>query len=145
MKALYLIAEIDGQRIAIEAERIDSVVHVGAITPVPLMPPHLIGLAALRSRVITMIDSRRALGLPAADAGPVLTAVVVDVEGHRYGLTVDRVEDVCEIASALVPARARLGAGWAAAARGVLDDGAASLLLLDPAALVAGAPRAEAA
>lgn len=145
MKALYLIAEIAGQRIAIEAERIDSVVHVGMITPVPLMPPHLIGLAALRSRVITMIDSRRALGLEAAEAGPVLTAVVVDVEGHRYGLTVDRVEDVCEIASAVSPTRGRVGEGWSGASRGMLDDGAASLLLIDPAALVAGPSRAEAA
>jgi purine-binding chemotaxis protein CheW len=145
VRTLYLIAELDGQRIAIEAAHIDSVVHVARVTPVPLMPPHLLGLAALRSRVITMIDCRAALGLMPVPAARLLVAVVVDVEGHQYGLTVDRVEDVREIEGAPSPVRARLGAGWAAAARGVIDDGEASLLLLDPAALVAGQPNAKAA
>jgi len=145
VKTLYLIAELDGQRIAIEAAHIDSVVHVARVTPVPLMPPHLLGLAALRSRVITMIDCRAALGLmPGAETRP-LVAVVVDVDGHQFGLTVDRVEDVREIEGAPSPVRARLGAGWATAAQGVLDDGEASLLLLDPASLVAGQPSARAA
>ncbi len=141
MRALYLIAELDGQRIAIEAVHIDSVVHVAHVTPIPLMPPHLLGLAALRSRIITMIDCRAALALAPGATATVLTAVVVEVEGHQYGLVVDRVEDVREIDGAPSPLRTRLGAGWEHAVRGMLDDGTASLLLLDPALIVAGAPQ----
>ncbi len=145
MKTLCLIAELDGQRIAIEAAHIDSVVHVSRVTAVPLMPPHLLGLAALRSRVITMIDCRRALDLPPGPTGKFLVAVVVDVDGHHYGLVVDHVEDVREIEGPPSPVRTRLGAGWAVATLGVLDDGEASLLMLDPTALVAGQPNARAA
>lgn len=142
---LYLIAELDGQRIALDAAHIDSVVHVAHVTPIPLAPPHLLGLAALRSRVITVIDCRAALGLPPGPAGSARTAAVLDVEGHRYGLVVDRVEDVREIDAPPSPVRARLEAGWSDAAQGMLDDGASSLLLLDPAIVVAGRPRLRAA
>lgn len=146
MRTLYLIAELDGQRIALDAAHIDSVVHVAHVTPVPLAPRHLLGLAALRSRVITVIDCRAALALdPIAAEAAVRTAVVIDVEGHQYGLVVDRVEDVREISAVPSPVRARLGAGWNRAAQGMIDDGDSSLLLLDPVRLIAGASQAEAA
>lgn len=139
MNDLYLIADIAGQRIALAADSIDSVVHVAKTTAVPLAPPHLLGLAALRSRVITMIDSRAALGLEAAGAQTAtLTTVVVNLDGHQYGLVVDHVEDVCGIAGSPAPLRARLGAGWARASSGMLDHEGASILLVDAAILVAG-------
>jgi len=145
VRTLYLIAELAGQRIALDAAHIDSVVHISHVTPVPLAPRHLLGLAALRSRVITVIDCRAALALDPVAAAAVRTAVVIDVEGHQYGLVVDRVEDVREIVAVPSPVRARLGAGWNRAAQGMMDDGDSSLLLLDPVRLIAGAPQAEAA
>lgn len=140
MNDLYLIAQIAGQRIALATETVDSVVHVAHTTTVPLAPPHLLGLAALRSRVITMIDARAALGLePDKDAKDATrTTVVVNLDGHQYGLVVDAVEDVCAIPEPPSPVRSRLGAGWARASLGLLDHEGVSLLLIDPAALVAG-------
>lgn len=138
MNDLYLIAHIAEQRVALATEAIDSVVHVTQTTMVPLAPPHLMGLAALRSRVITMIDSRVALGLAPADHGETLTTVVVNLDGHQYGLVVDKVEDVCAIAGAPSPVRSRLGMGWERASLGLLDHEGASVLLIDPAVLAAG-------
>ncbi|RJF85486.1 chemotaxis protein CheW [Sphingomonas cavernae] len=138
MNDLYLIAHIAGQRVALATEAIDSVVHVTHTTSVPLAPPHLMGLAALRSRVITMIDTRIALGLDPAEPRATLTTVVVNLDGHQYGLVVDMVEDVCAIAGVPAPVRSRLGAGWARASLGLLDHDGASLLLIDPAMLAAG-------
>lgn len=138
MNDLYLIAHIAGQRVALAAAAIDSVVHVTHTTSVPLAPPHLKGLAALRSRVITMIDARVALGLDPAEQTSTLTTVVVNLDGHQYGLVVDMVEDVCAIAGAPSPVRSRLGAGWARASLGLLDHDGASLLLIDPAIVAAG-------
>ena len=63
MDSLKLIARIAGQRIALTADAVESVVEIEAITPVPLAPPHVAGLAALRSRVLTVIDSYAALEL----------------------------------------------------------------------------------
>lgn len=138
MNDLYLVANIAGQRIALTSGNVDSVVHVRKTTAVPLAPPHVIGLAALRSRVITMIDSRLALGLSPAEACEILTTIVVNLDGHQYGLIVDSVEDVCAISGTPTPVRARLGHGWATAATGMLDHDGRSLLLIDPGLLVAG-------
>jgi len=138
MTNLFLIARIAGQRIALDAACIDSVVNVDAVTPVPMAPAHVSGLAALRSRVITIVDCRAALGLDAAPRADVKRTVVVTLDGHQYGLVVDQVDDVCVIPGAAAPVRARLGPGWAGAARGMLDHEGESILMLDPAAMVAG-------
>ena len=138
MKDLYLIARLAGQRIALDAACIDSVVKVDGVTPVPMAPGHVTGLAALRSRVITIIDCRAALVLDAAPRADVRRSVVVTLDGHQYGLVVDQVDDVCVIPGGTAPVRAPLGPGWAGAARGMLDHEGESILMLDPAAMVAG-------
>ena len=138
MKNLYLIASLSGQRIAISAAYIDSVVNVAVITPVPMAPPHVCGLAALRSRVITMVDCRTALSLDSAPQADVKRTVVVNLDGHQYGLVVDHVDDVCQIEGAAVPIRTRLDHGWSRAALGMLDLEGLSILLIDPVAMIAG-------
>ena len=139
MNSLYLIARIAGQRIALLAEVVESVVEIEAITPVPLAPPYIRGLSALRSRTLTVIDSLLSLGLePQPTATGPLQAVVVTVDGHLYGLLVDHVDDVATIAEQPRQIRARMEAGWARAARGMLDHEGEVVVLIDPAALIAG-------
>ena len=61
---LFLIAYIAGRTVAIDSAEVDSVVDIGRITPVPYAYRDVAGLAALRSRVVTVIDPRGSLGLP---------------------------------------------------------------------------------
>lgn len=144
MDKLYLIATIAGQPVAIRAELVESVVDIGEVSPVPLAPPHVAGLAALRSRVLTVICCERALGLsPAPRARGRI--VVVDVDGHHYGLLVGTIEDARVIDEAPQPIRARLDAGWARVALGMLDYDGETLLLVDPERIVAGCDDAVAA
>src|SRR3546814_1121755 len=56
MNGLFLIAEIGGRAVAISADQIESVVDIGVVTPIPLADARVRGLAALRSRVVTVID-----------------------------------------------------------------------------------------
>ncbi|HET8612437.1 MAG TPA: chemotaxis protein CheW [Sphingomonas sp.] len=138
MDELKLIARIAGQRVTLPADAVESVVEIEAITPVPLAAPHIAGLAALRSRVLTIIDSYAALDLGTAPREGVLQAVVVTIDNHLYGLLVDEVEDVVEIAGDPMPLQAGLGAGWTGAALGLVEHDGRALLLLDPGRLVAG-------
>ena len=135
MSALYLIVDIDGETVAIPAADVQSVVELEGLTPVPGAPPHIIGLSALRSRVLTVVDCRRAIGLPDGD-GQRREAIVVSVAGHLYALLVDRVDDVVDIQDGVAPITTVLGAGWAEAARGVVYLEGRACLLLDPAALI---------
>ena len=58
----------------------------------PRAAPHVAGLSALRSRVLTVIDCQRSLELGSTDLGGLREAAVVEVDGHHYALTVDAVE-----------------------------------------------------
>lgn len=133
METLYLIATIAGQPVAIDTARIDSVVDIGAITPVPLAAPHIAGLAALRSRVITVIDPATALGRRAAGERPTGgRAVVMAIDGHHFGVLVDSVEDVTSIEGEARQVRAPIGDGWARVTLGAIDHRDETLLLIDP-------------
>jgi purine-binding chemotaxis protein CheW len=141
--ALYLIVMLAGERVALLADDVDSVVEIERITPVPRAPRHIAGLAALRSRVLTIIDSATVLGLPPdapAEGGAARQTVVVTVDGHLYGIQVSAVDDVIELATPVQPIRGTLAAGWARVALGLIELEENSLLLLDPAALIALPP-----
>jgi purine-binding chemotaxis protein CheW len=139
--SLVLVLTLAGQRVAMLAAEMESVVEIEAIAPVPGAPPHAAGLSALRSRVLTVIDARASLGLGATERPR--DAVVATVDGHPYALLVDAVEDVVE-ASELRALPAAAGPGWSRVARGAVEAEGELMLLLDLAALVAG-PAAEAA
>jgi purine-binding chemotaxis protein CheW len=144
MSELLLIVSIAGERVAISSANIDSVVEVDAVTPVPRAADHVVGLAALRSRVFTVIDSLSALGMGRSERGRVSDAIVVEAEGHLYALLVERVEDAIQLEGDVKPVTAPLGDGWRQAARGMVEVGEDVLLLIDAQALLAG-PLAEAA
>lgn len=139
MESLFLVVDLAGERIALPAVRVESVVELGAVTPIPKAAPHVTGLSALRSRVITIIDTRRAIGVPvtrpAGDA--IVHAVIVPIDGHPYGMVVDAVEDVAR-AGGPVTVRAPLSPHWARVAREMIEIDGTLLPLVDPEALVAG-------
>lgn len=141
MGDLVLIVHIAGERVALPAGEIEAVVEMGAMSPVPRAAPHVAGLVALRSRVLTAIDCRAAIAA-GAPSGPCRDAIVAVVGGHGYGLLVDVVEDVVEISGPACPLPPGLPAPWARVATACVPCGSDLLLLCDLAALVAGpAPR----
>ena len=109
----------------------------------PRAAPHVAGLSALRSRVLTVIDCVRSLelGSTASAAQGIQEAAVVELDGHHYALIVDLVEDVVEAQSEPTPIRAAMGAGWERAAVGMVETETGPLLLVDVAALIGGCER----
>ena len=144
MRELLLIAKIAGERIAVPAADVEAVVEIDGVTPVPRSAPHVAGLAALRSRVLTVIDSFASLELGFSELEGVREAIVVPADGHPYALLVDTVEDVLEFSGRIDPVRTSLGNGWRRVAKGMVDAEGDLLLLIDPHALIAG-PAREAA
>jgi purine-binding chemotaxis protein CheW len=144
MTELLLIVTIAGERITIPAADIESVVELDSLIPVPRVAAHVAGLAALRSRVLTVIDCYASLELE-RDADRVLKeAIIVEADGHHYALMVDGVEDVIEVSGEVRPVRTSLTSGWRRVARGMIEVGDDLLLLVDTQALLAG-PIAQAA
>jgi purine-binding chemotaxis protein CheW len=141
MSAMLLTVTIAGRRAALPAEQVHSVVEPGSIVPVPRAPAHVAGLAALRSRPLTVIDCRAALGLEVAETVEAnRRAVVVEHDGHLYGLRVDAADDIVPALAEPVPLAGDPGPGWNRASTGMVESEAGPLLLLDIAALVRGSP-----
>jgi len=143
---LLLVVTIAGERVALPASSVESVVELDTLIPVPRAAPHVAGLSALRSRVLTVIDCMRSLELGQSDcSGGIREAAVVELDGHHYALIVDLVEDVVEALSDPVPVRAALGPGWERVSQGMIETETGPLLLIDVAALLAGSSEAKAA
>lgn len=146
MTQLLLVVTIAGERVALPAAAVEAVVELDTLIAVPRAQPHIAGLSALRSRVLTVIDCRRSLELGATDCSDgIREAAVVELDGHHYALIVDTVEDVIEALSDPSPVRAAMGPGWERVSSGMVDSESGPLLLVDVAALIAGAPEARAA
>ena len=136
-EGLHLVAHVAGRGVLFDVGVVDSVVDVPQVVPVPGARAAVRGLAALRSRVATVLDLRTLLGLPrddaAAHAGA--RAVVTLVDGHLYAFVVDTLEEVAEFACEPPPGGVAFGASWRSAAA-IAEGAGETLVVLDPARLV---------
>ena len=144
MADLLLIVRLAGRRVAFPSAEVEAVVELDGITPAPRAAPHVAGLSALRSRVLTVIDGIASLGFGRAPARDLPEAIVVASGGHPYALLVDAVEDVVEASGPVAPVGAPIGSGWDRVAVGMVQAEGDLLLLVDPHRLIAG-PAAQAA
>ena len=132
---LFLIAHIAGRGVAIETSQVDSVVDIAEIVAVPRAEAAVRGLVALRSRVVTVIDTGTALGLdPTPDSAR--RAVITRIDGHHYAILVDELEDVSVFERQPLSPGLALDRGWAQAGVGLVERGGEPLLIVDLAALV---------
>jgi purine-binding chemotaxis protein CheW len=136
---LHLIVVIAGEKVAFRACDVQSVVELDRITPAPRAPAYIAGLAALRSRALTVIDCMRSLELERREGElPSRKAVVVEHQSHLYALLVGSVEDVVEAKSEPDTVPAELGRGWRRVARGIVETDLGVMLVVDLPALIAG-------
>lgn len=140
----YLVARIGGERFAIPATRVQSVIELSEIVPAPRAPAFIAGLATLRSRSLTVIDTARSLEL-AQDRAPLKFALVTELEGCGYALAVEAVENVVTSGGAVEPLQVKLADGWMRVARGVIDTPIGVILLIDLERLISGPSQLKAA
>jgi purine-binding chemotaxis protein CheW len=143
MEKLFLIAHVAGQAVAIDADQVESVVDIGAIVAVPRAGGHVRGLAALRSRVVTVIDTVAALGMEGGQAAS--RAVITRVDGHHYALLVDALDDVAPFALHPLASGIPLSQAWQRAGHGLVERDGEPILAIDLTALVPGGATAQAA
>jgi purine-binding chemotaxis protein CheW len=136
MNGLVLLARIAGETVALPALAIGSVVEVDDIIFVPRVATHIAGLFALRSRVLTVVDTQAALGLGTMTHGSDRIAIVVDHDGHSYALLIEAVDDLIE--AAMPDPCPVIAPCWRRVADGVIRHGDQAVLVVSPAAFIAG-------
>jgi purine-binding chemotaxis protein CheW len=96
----YCTFYANGLFFGVEVLRVQEVIRSLEMTPVPLASATVRGLINLRGQIVTAIDLRRRLELPAdaADAEPM--NVILRSEDGALSLLVDEIGDVLEVDSA---------------------------------------------
>jgi purine-binding chemotaxis protein CheW len=135
---LYLIADLAGSRVAIESSQVESVVHVPDIVPVPKCDPSIAGIFALRSRVLTLIDTQFHITGMQQMVQKGTLAVVTEIAGHQYGLLVDKVHDVVPIAVEQADSNIRPPAVWSRYVDHIATHEGELVMILNTDTLVSG-------
>ncbi len=88
---------INGIFFGIEVLKVQEVIRYQEMTSVPLAPATIRGLINLRGQIVTAIDLRRRLELPARSDDQLPMNVVVRTDDGAVSLLVDEIGDVVEI------------------------------------------------
>jgi purine-binding chemotaxis protein CheW len=137
--ALHLVARVGDRGLLFDAERVDSVVEVHSTVPAPGAAPAVVGLAAMRSRVATVIDVRALFGgTPMERDGKGGRAVATLVDGHLYAIAVDALEDVATFTLEPAPIAQGAAGEWDFVT-GVAEGDGETLMAVDIDRLVARA------
>jgi len=81
----------------IAVESVQEIIRFQPTTPVPLAPAMVHGLINLRGQIVTAIDLRRRLEMPARPEDTLPTNVIVRTGDGAVSLLVDEIGDVVEI------------------------------------------------
>jgi purine-binding chemotaxis protein CheW len=81
----------------IEVDRVQEVIRAQPLTGVPLANPVVHGLINLRGQIVTALDLRRRLDLPAREDGQEPMNIVVRTPTGVLSLLVDEIGDVVDV------------------------------------------------
>lgn len=142
----YVTAMVGGQLFGVSLTQVRDVFVPKVITRVPMAPPAIAGLLSLRGRVVTAIDLRRRLGLPAREPDAPCVAIGIERGQEVYGLIADRIGNVLRLsAESFDPNPINLDANWSGVCTGLhrLDEGV--MVVLDVESLLDAEKLREAA
>ncbi|MEO1221345.1 MAG: chemotaxis protein CheW [Pseudomonadota bacterium] len=138
MNSLLVMALIAGRRCAFMAPDVQSVIEIGNITPIPRTPDCIVGLTAMRSQALTVLDCRKAIGFDAEQFSIDHRAIVASCQGDSYALRVDAIEDICSAVSEPSEVPGGFGAQWSRVSIGLIETRVGPALLLNLESLIEG-------
>jgi purine-binding chemotaxis protein CheW len=93
----YVTMSIADQVFGIPVLKVQDVLGPQRITRIPLAPKEIAGSLNLRGRIVTAIDIRQRLDLPAMPVGHRNMSIVVESKNEMYSLIVDKVGEVMSL------------------------------------------------
>lgn len=128
----FVTVVIAGQSFGIPVNLVQDVFVPQSVTRVPLAPKEVAGVLNLRGRILTMIDMRACLDLPARQGQDASMAIGIEKEGEAFGLVIDQVGEVLSLAQEnCEPNPANLDPRWRVVSRGIYRLDGNLLVVLD--------------
>ena len=95
----FLTFFFDDEEYAIEILKVQEIIGVMPITPVPRTPEYLLGVINLRGKVIPVIDLRARFGMDTVAWTEETCIIVMQIDEAQMGMMVDKVSEVLDIAA----------------------------------------------
>lgn len=90
----WVTYQLENEFYGINVMRVQEVLRLTEIAPVPGAPSYVLGIINLRGNVVTVIDTRARFGLMPQEPTDNSRIIIVEVEGHVIGMLVDSVAEV---------------------------------------------------
>ncbi|MDE2404603.1 MAG: chemotaxis protein CheW [Sphingomonadales bacterium] len=131
MSRQLITFEIEHQLFGIDIAAIREIRVWQAVTRIPGVPPHVIGVANLRGTIIPVLDIALRFGWAATETSERHAIIVVEVAEQLYGLVAESVSDLVEIDGAsLQPPPALQDAAMAAFLEGIAPGAGERLIMV---------------
>ncbi|MDH5526483.1 MAG: chemotaxis protein CheW [Nitrospirota bacterium] len=82
---------------ALDILRVQEIIRMAPITPVPHTPSYVDGVLTLRGKIVPVVDLRTRVGMPRESQQFGTRVVVTSVRSSLLGLVVDRVHEVARL------------------------------------------------
>ncbi len=82
---------------AIEILKVQEIIGLLPITPVPRMPSYIRGVLNLRGKIVPIMNLRTRFELPTVEDTEETCIIVIQEENHLMGIVVDKVSEVADI------------------------------------------------
>jgi purine-binding chemotaxis protein CheW len=107
----FLTFTIQGEEYGIEILRVQEIKGLSKIRPIPNAPHYVKGVVNLRGTVVPILDLRSRFGIDEAVYNQFTVIIMVSVGGKMFGLVVDSVSDVLNIAKDQIEETPDVGGG----------------------------------
>ena len=94
----YLSFFLGDEEYAIEILKVQEIIGLMPITPVPKMPGYIRGVLNLRGKIVPVMNLRTRFGLPEVEDTDETCIIVVQEQEYLMGVLVDKVSEVADIA-----------------------------------------------
>lgn len=96
-----IVFRLAGQEYALPISQVREVVRTPTITPVPLLPPYILGAANIRGQVLAVMDLYQRLHLPTHTHAHSFL-LVLEVDNLHMGLLVDEVPNTLTVPESVI-------------------------------------------
>lgn len=93
----FLTFFLGQEEYAIEILKVQEIIGLMSITPVPKMPSYIRGVLNLRGKIVPVMNLRTRFGLQEIDDTDETCIIVIQHEEYLMGVLVDRVSEVVDI------------------------------------------------
>lgn len=98
----FLTFFLGKEEYGIEILKVQEIIGLMPITPVPNMPDYIRGVLNLRGKIIPVMNLRSRFTLPPVDDTTETCIIVVQEDQYRMGVVVDKVSEVADISGELI-------------------------------------------